>query len=43
MAFQVWEGDHWRYVSSWGSLKEAQKEVDRLNRLFNRDYFVKVV
>lgn len=38
--YEVMEGDHWEYVSSWSTLDEAQREADRLNQKFNRDYFV---
>lgn len=38
--YEVIEGDHWRYVSSWDTLIEAAQEADRLNNLYNRGYFV---
>ncbi len=38
--YEIIEGDHWKLVGSYDSLEEADRECDRLNAEFNRDYFV---
>jgi hypothetical protein len=38
--YEIIEGDHWKFVTSYDSLEEADQECDRLNAEFNRDYFV---
>lgn len=40
---EVWEGDLWLYVSSWGTLTETLNEVKRLNAVYNMGYFVRKV
>lgn len=38
--YEIIEGDHWKLVGSYDSLAAADRECDRLNAEFNRDYFV---
>jgi len=39
--YEIWEGDHSVWVSSWNELWDAVKERDRLNEKFNRDFYIK--
>ena len=39
--YEVWEGDHFCYVSSWYTYYEAVNEANRLNNKYNRDFFVR--
>lgn len=38
--YEIIEGDHWKLVSTHDSLEEADIECARLNREYNRGYFV---
>ena len=40
--YEIWEGDHYVFVSKHDTLEEARAECDRLNREANRDYFIKI-
>jgi hypothetical protein len=40
--YEIIEGDHWKFVASYASLEEADRECERLNREFNRGYFVQM-
>jgi hypothetical protein len=40
-AYEVWQEDPERYISSWNTLTEASQEVERLNNKFNRAFFIK--
>lgn len=38
--YEIIEGDHYLPVSKWDNYKDAATEADRLNELYNRDYYV---
>lgn len=38
--YEIIEGDHYLPVSKWDTYEEAKAETDRLNDLYNRDYYV---
>jgi len=39
--YEIWDGDHAAWVSSWNDLADARQERDRLNAKFNRDFYIK--
>ena len=39
--YEVWEGDHYLFVSDHDTFDEARQERDRLNREHNRDYYLR--
>lgn len=38
--YEVFEGDTWRWISSWDTLADANRECDRLNAKTGRQYFI---
>jgi hypothetical protein len=40
--YEVWEGDHYKFVSRHDELEEAHNECKKLNKEANRDYFVMI-
>lgn len=38
--YEIWDGDHASWVSSWNDLDDARIERDRLNQKFNRDFYI---
>lgn len=38
--YEIIEGDHYRPVSRFDDYEEAATEANRLNSLYNRDYYV---
>ncbi|GEM_PF-4261886 len=41
--YEVWEGDHFLYVSSWSDLGEASNEAECLNTTQDLGYFIRKI
>jgi len=41
--YEVWEGNHWLYASSWDTLEEASQEANQQNTAHNSRYFLRKI